>query len=179
MFEGYAGTSESGFRQEVEAEEAIARGEKLADLVVSHEHRTLTGPAAADVEARLAAFERHITFEGKVITDAARMRRIMQRYDPHVYHGKFVTCGYNRDRALCRRSTDDTDAPSLPNCKPLLCRNAALTAENRGALADHLGCLDQALDRGDFLAPYVRDRLRQQRDDVTNFLALHTPEGPK
>lgn len=29
MFEGYAGTSDSGFRAEVEAEQALARGEHL------------------------------------------------------------------------------------------------------------------------------------------------------
>jgi hypothetical protein len=36
MFEGYAGASASGFRGEVEAEEAIARGEQLCDLITSH-----------------------------------------------------------------------------------------------------------------------------------------------
>ncbi|GHK06009.1 hypothetical protein SY2F82_78060 [Streptomyces sp. Y2F8-2] len=32
MFEGYAGTSDSGFRDEVEAEEAFARGQFLAEM---------------------------------------------------------------------------------------------------------------------------------------------------
>jgi hypothetical protein len=32
LFEGYAGTSDSGFRDEVEAEQALARGHFLAEL---------------------------------------------------------------------------------------------------------------------------------------------------
>ncbi|MFE4972703.1 hypothetical protein ACFRAR_11345 [Kitasatospora sp. NPDC056651] len=39
------GTSDSGFRDEVESEEAIARGEKLGDLITSDEFHCLTGPA--------------------------------------------------------------------------------------------------------------------------------------
>ncbi len=60
--ESYAGTSESGFRNEVQAEEAIARGEKLGDLMVNHDHHRLIGPAAEEVEARLAEFERNVQF---------------------------------------------------------------------------------------------------------------------
>ena len=35
MFEGYAGTSDSGFRAEVESEQALARGEHLVELAVA------------------------------------------------------------------------------------------------------------------------------------------------
>jgi integrase len=68
MFEGYAGTSESGFRAEVQAEEAIARGEKLGDLIVNHDHHRLSGPAAEEAEARLAEFERHVQFHARSST---------------------------------------------------------------------------------------------------------------
>ena len=46
LFEGYAGTSDSGFRAEVESEQAIARGEHLLALIDQHDHGPLTGPAA-------------------------------------------------------------------------------------------------------------------------------------
>jgi hypothetical protein len=52
MFEGYAGTSDSGFRAEVEAEQALTRGEHLLAMTTQHQH-DLTGPAAADATARL------------------------------------------------------------------------------------------------------------------------------
>lgn len=85
MFEGYAGTSASGFRAEVEAEEAIARGEQLGDLVTGHGHHRLAGPAATDAEARLTELGRHVTFHGKIITDPRRLKRIMDRHDPRIY----------------------------------------------------------------------------------------------
>lgn len=85
------GTSASGFRAEVEAEEAIARGEQLCDLITSHGYHQLTGPAAADAEARLTEFERHVTFHGKVITDPRRLKRVMDRHDPRIYPGQYVT----------------------------------------------------------------------------------------
>jgi hypothetical protein len=40
MFEGYAGTSDSGFRGEVEAEQALERGERLLAIIDNHEHMT-------------------------------------------------------------------------------------------------------------------------------------------
>lgn len=43
MFEDYAGTSDSGFRDEVESEEAIARGEKLGDLIRQRRGRRSPG----------------------------------------------------------------------------------------------------------------------------------------
>ena len=113
MFEGYAGTSASGFRAEVEAEEAIARGEQLCDLITSHGYHQLAGPAAADAEARLTEFERHVTFHGKVIIDPRRLKRIMDRHDPRIYPGQYVTCVYNPDRALCHRRTART-GPACP-----------------------------------------------------------------
>jgi hypothetical protein len=170
MFEGYAGTSESGFRAEVQAEEAIARGEKLGDLIVNHEHHRLVGPAAEEAEARLAEFERHVQFNGKVFNDAKRMKRHMDRHDPHVYPGAFVTCAHHADRALCRRD-DGEDGPSLPGCLPLRCRNVALTRENVDAFVAYLATLDRTLAIGDALAPFVRHRLQLRRAEIARFLA--------
>jgi len=168
MFEGYAGTSASGFRAEVEAEDAIARGEQLCDLVTSHGQHPLTGPAAGEAEARLADLQRHVTFDGKAITDARRLRRIMDRHDPRIYPGQHVTCVYNPDRALCRRGGDAT-GPSLPDCQPLACRNVVLTSGNIAALTLHRAQLEQALERGSVIAPYVRHRLEGQLSEMTAF----------
>ncbi|MEU9658728.1 hypothetical protein [Streptomyces chartreusis] len=168
MFEGYAGTSASGFRPEVEAEMAIARGEKLRDIIHSPTSHKLTGPAAQEAEARLTSLESEVQFQGKIITDRKRLARFMQRNDPHIYPGEFVTCVYNPDRALCRR--DDSDGPSLPGCQPLKCRNVALTSENADAFLTWLQPLERALAKGAILAPYVRDRMELRRAELTDFL---------
>jgi len=143
-----------------------------ATLITSHGQHPLTGPAAAEAEARLADLERHVTFDGKVITDARRLRRIMDRHDPRIYPGQYVACVYNPDRALCRRA-GDAPGPSLPDCQPLACRNVALTSGNIAALAVHQAHLEQALQPGEVIAPYVRHRLEEQLTEMTVFLARH------
>ena len=70
MFEGYAGTSESGFRAEVEAEQALARGEHLLAMTDRHDHEHLAGPAASQAAQRLADFGQRARFRGITITDS-------------------------------------------------------------------------------------------------------------
>ncbi|NEA76556.1 hypothetical protein [Streptomyces sp. SID13588] len=176
MFEGYAGTSDSGFRDEVQAEQALTRGQFLADLSADSDRPRLTGPAATEAEQRLAAYAPHVDFPGQVVVDEARLRRIMARHDPRIYPGAFVTCVYNPDRALCRREGADAGEPVLGGCQPLACRNTALTEANRDALADQLTDLHSTLNDGDHLAPYVRHRLDQQRQTTADFLTRHRPE---
>ncbi|MCX5613428.1 hypothetical protein OHB39_38880 [Streptomyces sp. NBC_00047] len=176
MFEGYAGTSDSGFRAEVEAEEALTRGQYLADTATEPDRPRLTGPAGAEAEQRLTAFARHAVFEGQVVTDETRLLRIMKLHDPAIYPGTFVTCVFNPDRALCRPAPGTSEEPELGDCRPLACRNTALTPGNREAHARHLAVLDRALAQGDRLAPYIRHRFQQQRQDTSDFLTRHTPE---
>lgn len=93
IFEGYAGTSESGFRAEVEAEEALLRGERLLAMADQREHSALTGPAAAEGDRRLSDFERNSHgFRGIVVTDRIRLRRLIATSDPAIYPGQYATC---------------------------------------------------------------------------------------
>ncbi|MFD8393735.1 hypothetical protein ACFV2N_32170 [Streptomyces sp. NPDC059680] len=136
---------------------------------------TLTGPAGAEAEARLAELARHTLFDGQAVTDEARLRRIAAHHDPHVYPGTFVTCVYNPDRALCRTSADPGEHPAMADCQPLACRNTALTSANLHALTDHLTQLEIALADDNHLAPYNRHRLQEQHRVTAVFLARHDP----
>lgn len=178
MFEGYAGTSESGFRGEVEAEQSLQRGERLLAMIENYEHRDLRGPAAGEAEERLTNLQRSRAYTGSVVTDPRRLLRIMRSEDPHIYLGHFVTCVYNPDKALCRRQlpvAGDQTVPDLANCRPLQCRNVALTADNLQALTDQLHQLDTHLARADLLAPYVAHRLTEQRRDLAALLDAVSP----
>lgn len=179
MFEGYAGTSESGFRGEVEAEQSLQRGERLLAMIETHEHRDLCGPAAGEDEERLNNLQRSRAYTGSVVTDPRRLGRIMRSEDPHIYLGRFVTCVYTPDRALCRRqvaAAGDSALPDLDSCRPLQCRNVALTADNLQALTDQLHQLDAHLATADLLAPFVANRLAEQRRDLA---ALLDAVGPR
>jgi hypothetical protein len=151
MFESYAGTSASGFRAEVEAEQAIARGEHLLAMTDQHQHHhDLTGPAAAEAAARLASFA---GFAGQVTTDPRRI--------------EYVTCIYHHPRALCTHG----DGPDLGTCQPLRCRNAAFTPANRDALRRELARIDASLIQAPALPPYLQHTLTARRQAITALLA--------
>ncbi|MGK5738901.1 hypothetical protein [Micromonospora sp. URMC 103] len=103
MFEGYAGTSDSGFRAEVESELALARGEHLLAMIDHHQHEELVGPAAEEAARRLQQFGDQARFLGITINDERRLRRLMEREDPAIYPGRYATCIYNHSKALCRQ----------------------------------------------------------------------------
>ncbi|GAA1956694.1 hypothetical protein [Amycolatopsis minnesotensis] len=168
MFEGYAGTSNSGFRAEVEAEQSLVRGEGLAMMVERHEHERLAGPAAEEALARLSEYGRHVRFPGILPRDRRQFAALVARHDPHVYPGRFVTCVHNPDRALCHNGTQH--GPSLGDCQPLACRNVALTADNHDAWRQHLATVDAMLAARDALAPYARERLRVRREQISQLL---------
>ncbi len=179
MFEGYAGTSDSGFRAEVEAEQAIERGDHLRALIECHGHEDLAGPSADEARRRIADFERKVWFGGTVVTDRKRMALILKRDDPKIYFGEFVACVYNPETALCRKRIGDkaVTMPDLGDCKPLRCRNVAVTAANIVALRQHLAHVQQQLSRRAVLAPYLVDRLQRQHDELTQFIR-RVDDGP-
>ncbi|MGX6605783.1 hypothetical protein ACWKSP_27165 [Micromonosporaceae bacterium Da 78-11] len=175
MFEGYAGTSDSGFRAEVESEEALARGEQLLAMIDSYEHAGLVGPAADEATRRLEQFAAQASFQGKVITDDRRLLRLMRRDDPAIYPGRYVTCVHSHATALCRqhRNTSGKAIPTPSDCRPLSCRNVTLTADNIDAWIIEITELDQRLSSRPLLPPLLQRELEKRRDELTGFLDRH------
>jgi hypothetical protein len=175
MFEGYAGTSDSGFRPEVESEQALARGEHLLAMIDTHEHLTLAGPAASEATRRLKEFDSQARFAGAIITDDRRLRRLMQREDPAIYPGKYITCVHNHAAALCqqRRDSRDRQLPELGNCRPFVCRNVALTPDNVDALGEETTRIDHELATRPLLPPLLHHQLANRREEIATFLARH------
>jgi hypothetical protein len=176
VFEGYAGTSESGFRAEVESEQALARGEHLMAAIDAHEHTTLTGPAADEAARRLEAFSERARFQGTVVLDDSRLRRLMARHDPAVYPGKYINCVHDHTRALCEkaRSQRSEGLPDHGGCKPLACRNVALTSDNTAAWQREIDRIDRRLVSRPALPPLLRHRLEGRRAEITAFLSKNT-----
>ncbi len=176
VFEGYAGTSESGFRAEVESEQALARGEHLLAVVDAHEHTSLTGPAADEAARRLEEFGTRARFQGTVVLDETRLRRIMTRHDPAIYPGEYVTCVHDHGKALCERARHSRGEglPDHGGCKPLACRNVAVTPENTAAWQREIARIDQRLGTAPLLPPLLRHRLETRRAEISAFLERNT-----
>jgi hypothetical protein len=169
------GTSDSGFRAEVDSELALARGEHLLALTDAHDHQHLTGPAAGEAARRLGEFAAQARFAGTVVTDAQRLRRLMQRGDPAVYPGAYSTCVHDHTKALCRSRTDTAgrQRPQLGSCLPLQCQNIAMTAENTQALHHEAHRLNERLSLPPLLPPLVEHQLRQRHQEIVAFLTRH------
>jgi hypothetical protein len=180
MFEGYAGTSDSGFRAEVEAEEALARAEHLLAMIDHHEHTQLRGPAAAEARQRLTELGHQARFAGVTITDRIRVQRLMNRDDPAVYPGQYATCVYDHTKALCHARAglngQTATTPDLGNCKPLDCRNVALTPDNLAAWRDELKSIDADLAARPLLPPLLQAQLERRRDEVRAHLDRYDME---
>ncbi|MGW7200262.1 hypothetical protein [Streptomyces chryseus] len=181
VFEGYAGTSESGFRAEVESEQALARGEHLMAAIDAHEHTQLTGPAAGEAARRLEAFGTRTRFHGTVALDEMRLQRLMTRHDPAVYPGRYVTCVHDHTKALCEKARNrrSEGLPDHGGCKPLACRNVALTPENTAAWQHEINRLNQRLATRPPLPPLLHHRLEARRDEITAFLQRNHTTPPE
>ncbi|MFJ2590652.1 hypothetical protein [Streptomyces sp. NPDC087538] len=176
VFEGYAGTSESGFRAEVESEQALARGEHLMAAIDAHEHTELTGPAAEEAARRLEEFGARARFQGKVVLDDNRLRRLMAKHDPAVYPGEYITCVHDHAKALCERARRGRTEglPDHGGCKPLACRNVALTPENTAAWQREIDRITRRLASRPTLPPLLRHRLESRRAEIAAFLLENT-----
>ena len=181
VFEGYAGTSDSGFRAEVESEQALARGEHLIAAIDAHEHTDLTGPAAQEAARRLETFGAQARFQGTVVLDDNRLRRLMAKHDPAVYPGEYITCVHDHTKALCERARHGRSEglPDHGGCKPLACRNVALTPQNTAAWQHEIDRITHRLASRPPLPPLLRHRLESRREEIAAFLSKNTnAQGP-
>lgn len=172
VFEGYAGTSESGFRAEVESEQALARGEHYLAMIDAHEHTILQGPAADEAAKRLENFGHRARFQGQVIIDSRRLKRLLISQDPAIYPGTYITCIHDHTNALCERARNGR-AEGLPDhggCQPFACQNVALSTENVDAWQREIDHIGQRLATSPPLPPLLQHRLIERQSEIESFM---------
>ena len=84
-------------------------------LLEGGEH--VSGPSAQEYRDRVARLRR---FEGRVISQARNIERLLARTDSSIHHGEAMTCVYTAETAACRKARIDQglppgDAPGTPN----------------------------------------------------------------
>jgi hypothetical protein len=146
-------------------------------MVDEHHHVDLAGPAAEEAARRLTQFDGQARFLGAVITDERRLLRLMQRHEPQVYPGTYVTCVFTPSRALCQCERGSRSRPDWGRCQPLSCGNVALTSDNIATLETELDGLHRQLDQRPTLPPVLQHRLRARCEDITRFLRNHATEA--
>jgi integrase len=147
-YEGYAGSSRSGFRNEVERERALGQ---LDDVLAYFErHRAgevLTGPAAARITAELQRAAEELDPLPGHVADPARVRAMLGHVARTLFVGVLNDCFFDPATALCLSVNADRSAPSMAQCRPDRCPNSCITSRHRPmwrkAVEDVCGLLSQ------------------------------------
>lgn len=135
-FEGYAGSSRSGFRAEVETERRLGQ---LDDILAYFDERQggvgLSGPAAACVGKMLDAAAAELQPFPGMVADRGRLRILLADTARTLHVGVLADCFFDPATAVCLRhsTANDHPGPLLSLCQPTRCPNACITARHRPA----------------------------------------------
>jgi hypothetical protein len=171
VFEGYAGTSASGFAAEVAAEEAVAQLDYLEDLYHDWDAGDrATGGAATRINTEFSTIRRELGELPGTVASPARLRVMLQHLTKTLHPGALNDCFYHPSNAACR-----TKAKELRRPLPML--NACLHCPNARRSTVHLLRLTTARDqarqalalvtkRGDAAPPLQLAALTQHADQL-------------
>lgn len=131
-FEGYAGSSRSGFRAEVENQRSLGQ---LDDLLVYFDERQagakLSGPAAARIAKTLDSISDDLGPLPAMIADRARLRTMLASLARTLHVGVLADCFFDPGTAACLKQATGAKGPLTALCQPTLCPNACITARHR------------------------------------------------
>lgn len=172
MFDGYAGASASGFRQEVEAERHLGQ---LEDIVTHYEARLrgkpLAGPAAGRIAAEFGRVAEEMGPLPGLLADAKRVKAMLSHLARTLHVGVLNDCFFERGTALCLSSAKETtNMPRLSVCAPDRCPNSCIGQA-------HLPVWQSAIARAETilsdkrLSKLQRDVIRQDRDRMRKLIA--------
>ncbi|MEU1185219.1 hypothetical protein ABZ464_47965 [Streptomyces sp. NPDC005820] len=162
MFEGYAGTSESGFAEEVAANDAVARLDYLEDIYRDwNDGGASSGGAAERISAEFERIRRELGDLPGVVSSPARLRTMLQHLTKTLHPGVLNDCFYQAATAICRKR-----AKALGRPVPL--HNMCLHCPNARRSAVHLPRLTTARNQ----ALSVLDLPRKERDALPRLQAI-------
>lgn len=132
--EGYAGTSASGFRTEIEARRKLGQLEDLLEYFGRRQGGASIGNPAGPRIARTLddAADRQGPWSA-MIADRARLRVMLASLARSLHVGVLDDCFFDPDTALCLKQVTHTNAqpPLTALCQPTRCPNACITARLR------------------------------------------------
>ena len=183
VFEGYAGTSASGFAAEVEAEHAVARLDYAENL---YRDWLASGPSGGGADRKINAEFARIHAEladlPGTVADPRRLRTMLSHLAVTLHPGILGDCFYQPGTALCAKRA------SLPETrKPLPMLNTCLTCPNARRSSVHLPRLEQARDQAEqiigdargTLPPLQQAALTSHLDQLGQLISQITSNDPE
>lgn len=173
MFDGYAGSSPSGFRQEVEQERILGQ---LDDIVTHYQAgqrgERLAGPAAARIHQELQHVTAQIGTLPGVIADDKRVKAMLGHLARTLHAGHLTDCFFEPATALCLNRSDKPSAgPVLSNCAPDRCPNSCITSRHLPTWQIAIAHADEMLA----VKPLSKAQRVAIRRDRNRMLALIAP----
>ncbi|MFJ8948374.1 hypothetical protein ACIRG4_35015 [Streptomyces sp. NPDC102395] len=125
LFEGYAGTSASGFAAEVAAERAVAQLDYVEDLYRDwNDGHRASGGAAGRVNAEFDRIRRELGDLPGITASPARLRTMLQHLTKTLHPGVLNDCFYQHSTAVCAKRAHHTGRPLPLLTMCLTCPNA-------------------------------------------------------
>lgn len=141
MFEGYAGTSASGFAAEVASEEATARLDYVEELYRDWSGGGRSGGGATGaINAEFDRIQRELGDLPGTVASPARLRTMLEHLTKTLHPGVLNDCFYRRETAVCAKG-----APARTRPLPML--NMCSACPNARRSRVHLGRLTLARDQ--------------------------------
>jgi hypothetical protein len=183
MFEGYAGTSPSGFATEVASEEATALLDYAEELYRDwNDGGPSGGGARTAVNAEFDRIRRELGDLPGTVASPARLRTMLEHLTKTLHPGPLNDCFYRRETAVCakRASTRGRPLPMLNMC--CSCPNARRSGVHLPRLTLARGQARQALQQADQYRspPLQRAALTAHVDQLDLIIAqIADDEGPQ
>ncbi|WP_405501642.1 hypothetical protein [Streptomyces anulatus] len=168
MFEGYAGTSASGFADEVAAEEAVAKLDYVEDLYHDwNEGGRSAGGVAQRIEAEFDRVRGELGDLPGAVASSSRLRTLLQHLTKTLHPGVLNDCFYQAETAVCRKR-------AKPLGRPVPMLDMCMRCPNSRRSAVHLPRLERAHDmaRAELTDATAVPRLQQLA--ITEHLATLT-----
>jgi integrase len=175
----YSGTADTTWMEDLAVERlelVLEQADRDWALIEGGEH--VSGPSAQEYRDRVARLRR---FEGRVVSQARNIERLLARTDSSIHHGEAMTCVYTAETAACRKAMADQglpagNAPDESQCRAS-CQNLAWTDRDISHLGDRLTILEARA--ADPLAPRpLRDRALAQAARARDIIARHQATRP-
>lgn len=129
MFEGYAGTSASGFAAEVAAEENLATLDYLEDLYRDWDDGARSGGGAAPrIDAEFSRIRADLGDLPGITADPPRLRAMLAHLTRTLHPGVLNDCFYNHATAACAKAAGHARQPLPMISTCLRCPNARRSA---------------------------------------------------